>query len=90
MAHHLLSRVFFFLVKTRDSPPLRLPSSLLLRQLYALGALNDRGELTKLGRRMAEFPLDPMLSKAVIAADKYGCVDEVREVLFFLPKRQVL
>lgn len=46
-------------------------------QLYALGALNDRGELTKLGRRMAEFPLDPMLSKAVIAAEKYGCVDEV-------------
>jgi pre-mRNA-splicing factor ATP-dependent RNA helicase DHX16 len=24
-----------------------------LEQLYALGALNDRGELTKLGRRMA-------------------------------------
>lgn len=46
-------------------------------QLYALGALNDRGELTKLGRRMAEFPLDPMLSKTVIAADKYGCVEEV-------------
>ena len=30
-----------------------------LEQLYALGALNDRGELTKLGRRMAEFPMDP-------------------------------
>jgi pre-mRNA-splicing factor ATP-dependent RNA helicase DHX16 len=24
-----------------------------LEMLYALGALNDRGELTKLGRRMA-------------------------------------
>ena len=32
-----------------------------LEQLYALGALNDHGELTKLGRRMAEFPLEPML-----------------------------
>ena len=39
-----------------------------LEQLYALGALNDRGELTKLGRRMAEFPLDPMLAKMVIAS----------------------
>lgn len=48
-----------------------------LEQLYALGALNDRGELTKLGRRMAEFPLDPMLSKAVIASEKYKCVNEV-------------
>lgn len=37
-----------------------------LEQLYALGALNDEGDLTKLGRRMAEFPLDPMLSKSVI------------------------
>ena len=37
-----------------------------LEQLYALGALNDEGDLTKLGRQMAEFPLDPMLSKSVI------------------------
>jgi len=39
-----------------------------LEMLYALGALNDEGELTKLGRRMAEFPLDPMLSKMLIAS----------------------
>lgn len=30
-----------------------------------------RGELTKLGRRMAEFPLDPMMAKAILAAEKY-------------------
>ncbi len=48
-----------------------------LELLYALGALNDRGELTKLGRRMAEFPVDPMLSKAIISSEKYECTDEV-------------
>lgn len=48
-----------------------------LELLYALGALNDRGELTKLGRRMAEFPVDPMLSKAIIASEQYSCTDEV-------------
>lgn len=48
-----------------------------LELLYALGALNDRGELTKLGRRMAEFPVDPMLSKAIISSEKYRCTDEV-------------
>ena len=48
-----------------------------LELLYALGALNDRGELTKLGRRMAEFPVDPMLSKAIIASESYHCTDEV-------------
>ena len=50
------------------------PAEALLRaleQLYALGALNDKGELTKLGRRMAEFPLDPMLSKALLASEQY-------------------
>ena len=48
-----------------------------LELLYALGALNDRGELTKLGRRMAEFPVDPMLSKAIISSENYHCTDEV-------------
>lgn len=51
-----------------------------LELLYALGALNDRGELTKLGRRMAEFPVDPMLSKAIISSEKYSCTDEVRVI----------
>lgn len=66
-----------------------------LEQLYALGSLNDRGELTKIGRQMAEFPTDPMLAKSILAADKYGCVEEVLSIvsmlgeasaLFFRPK----
>ncbi|CAM0955681.1 unnamed protein product [Alopecurus aequalis] len=48
-----------------------------LEELFALGALNGRGELTKTGRRMAEFPLDPMLSKAIVASEKYKCSEEV-------------
>lgn len=48
-----------------------------LELLYALGALTHTGELTKLGRRMAEFPVDPMLSKVIIASEKYQCTDEV-------------
>jgi pre-mRNA-splicing factor ATP-dependent RNA helicase DHX38/PRP16 len=35
-------------------------------QLWVLGALDDKGELTPLGRKMVEFPLDPPLSKMVI------------------------
>ncbi|KAH7325752.1 P-loop containing nucleoside triphosphate hydrolase protein [Stachybotrys elegans] len=66
-----------------------------LNQLYALQGLNHKGELTKLGRRMAEFPTDPMLAKAVLAADQEGCVEEVLSIvamlgeasaLFFRPK----
>ncbi|KAG9131220.1 hypothetical protein Leryth_006078 [Lithospermum erythrorhizon] len=48
-----------------------------LEMLYALGALNSDGELTKIGRKMAEFPLDPMLSKMIVASDKYKCSDEI-------------
>lgn len=57
------------------------PTDTLMRSLellYALGALNDKGDLTKLGRRMAEFPVDPMLSKAILASEKYKCTEEVR------------
>ncbi|KAG8897071.1 Cyclin-dependent kinase catalytic subunit [Tulasnella sp. 403] len=55
-----------------------------LEMLYALGALNDRGELTKLGRRMAEFPVDPMLSKAIIQSGEFGCSEEVLSIISML------
>ncbi|KIY44788.1 pre-mRNA splicing factor, partial [Fistulina hepatica ATCC 64428] len=55
-----------------------------LELLYALGALNDRGDLTKLGRRMAEFPVDPMLSKAIISSEQYKCTDEVLTIISML------
>ncbi|CAD7699242.1 unnamed protein product [Ostreobium quekettii] len=63
------------------------PSETLIRaleQLYALGALNDRGELTKLGRRMAELPLDPMLSKTLIASEAGGVSEEIATVCAML------
>jgi len=58
--------------------------------LYALGALNNAGDLTKLGRQMAEFPTDPMLSKAILAADKQGCVDEVLSIIAMLGEASAL
>lgn len=55
-----------------------------LENLYALGALNDKGALTKLGRQMAEFPTDPMLARSILAADKHGCVEEVLSIIAML------
>lgn len=52
--------------------------------LYALGALNHKGELTRLGRRMAEFPVDPMLSKAIIGSEVYKCTHEVLIIISML------
>jgi ATP-dependent RNA helicase DHX8/PRP22 len=52
-----------------------------LERLYALGALDDEGLLTPLGRKMAEFPLDPSLSKTLLAAVDLGCGEEVLSVV---------
>ncbi|RWS27129.1 pre-mRNA-splicing factor ATP-dependent RNA helicase DHX16-like protein [Leptotrombidium deliense] len=72
---------------------------LALEQLYALGALNHLGELTRLGRRMAEFPVDPMMSKMLIASEQYGCSEEVLTIsamlsvnasVFYRPKDKAI
>ncbi|KAK1736344.1 pre-mRNA-splicing factor ATP-dependent RNA helicase PRP16 [Skeletonema marinoi] len=66
-----------------------------LYQLWMLGALDNTGDLTGLGRRMAEFPLDPSLSKMLLFAHEHGkCSSEVLIVVsmlsvpsvFFRPK----
>lgn len=65
----------------------RPPTEVLLfaiEQLTALGALDKSGELTHLGRRMAEFPLEPKMSKAIITAELYGCTEEVLTIMSML------
>ena len=52
-----------------DPPPTQ-TLVLALEQLYALGALNHKGELTSLGRKMAELPVHPMMGKMLLASDK--------------------
>ncbi|WOG85065.1 hypothetical protein DCAR_0104252 [Daucus carota subsp. sativus] len=66
-----------------DPPP---EASLLkaLELLFALSVLNKKGELTKVGRKMAEFPLDPMLSKMIVASEKYRCSDEMISIAAML------
>ncbi|XP_048777576.1 pre-mRNA-splicing factor ATP-dependent RNA helicase DHX16-like [Ostrea edulis] len=80
-------------------PPPHETLVLALEQLYALGALNHRGELTKLGRKMAEFPVDPMLSKSILASEQYKCSKEilticamlsVNNAVFYRPKDKVV
>ena len=70
-----------------------------LEQLYALNALNDTGELTKLGRQMAELPLDPMLAKTLISSVKYQCTNSIITIcsmlslsntIFYTPKSKRL
>jgi pre-mRNA-splicing factor ATP-dependent RNA helicase DHX16 len=60
------------------------PKEILIRgleQLYALGALNDEGELTKLGRDMSEFPIEPNLSKCIMMSVQYFCLDQILTIV---------
>ncbi len=48
-----------------------------LELLHSLGALDNEGGLTEaVGSAMAEFPLDPQLSKMLIVSPKYNCSSE--------------
>lgn len=55
-----------------------------LEQLYNLGALDEEGLLTRLGRKMAEFPLEPPISKMLIASVDLGCSEEVLTIVGML------
>jgi ATP-dependent RNA helicase DHX8/PRP22 len=44
-----------------------------MESLFQLGALDEEGLLTRVGRKMAEFPLDPMLAKMLIMSTQMGC-----------------
>jgi ATP-dependent RNA helicase DHX8/PRP22 len=52
-----------------------------LESLYALGALDDEGLLTRLGRKMADWPLDPPLAKMIISSVELGCSEEVLTIV---------
>ena len=48
--------------------------------LQELGALDAGRQLTEVGRRLAQLPVDPRLGRMVLEADRNGCLDEVMVV----------
>ncbi|KAJ4300080.1 DEAH-box ATP-dependent RNA helicase prp22 [Collariella sp. IMI 366227] len=71
-----------------DPPPVNTMLTA-LEELYALGALDDEGLLTRLGRKMADFPMEPSLSKVLIASVDKGCSDEMVTIVSMLNLLQV-
>nr|KYP47596.1 putative pre-mRNA-splicing factor ATP-dependent RNA helicase [Cajanus cajan] len=51
-----------------------------LEVLNYLGALDDEGNLTKLGEIMSEFPLDPQMSKMLVVSPEFNCSNEILSV----------
>eukprot|EP00172_Hildenbrandia_rubra_P002223 Plantae.Rhodophyta-Hildenbrandia_rubra.ctg29237.p1 GENE.Plantae.Rhodophyta-Hildenbrandia_rubra.ctg29237~~Plantae.Rhodophyta-Hildenbrandia_rubra.ctg29237.p1 ORF type:complete len:725 (+),score=102.98 Plantae.Rhodophyta-Hildenbrandia_rubra.ctg29237:133-2307(+) len=55
-----------------------------LELLNYLGALDDEGDLTRTGEMMAQFPLEPELSKLLITAPQFGCSNEILSLVALL------
>ncbi|CRG90899.1 hypothetical protein PISL3812_07945 [Talaromyces islandicus] len=66
-----------------DPPPINTTLTA-LEELYALGALDDEGLLTRLGRKMTSFPMEPSLAKVLLAAVELGCSDEMLSIVAML------
>jgi ATP-dependent helicase HrpA len=66
-----------------DPPPARLVAAG-YDTLVELGAMTRRRELTPLGRRMAELPVDPRLARMLLASIEERCVEEVLVIVAVL------
>jgi pre-mRNA-splicing factor ATP-dependent RNA helicase DHX38/PRP16 len=53
-------------------------------QLWILGALDNTGMLTALGRQMVEFPLDPAMAKMLIVSGELECSAEILTIVAML------
>ena len=66
-----------------DPPPVQTLISA-MEQLYALEALDEEGLLTPFGRKMAEFPMEPMLSKMLIKSVDMQCSEQMLTIVAML------
>lgn len=53
-------------------------------QLWVLGALDNVGDLTPVGRKMSEFPMEPSMAKMLIASVEYKCSSEMLTIVSML------
>lgn len=66
-----------------DPPPTDTMTSSLF-DLWALGALDNLGNLTALGKEMAKFPMEPSLAKLLIMSLEYQCTEEMLTIVSML------
>jgi len=71
-----------------DAPP---PEALAFADslLRKLSATDEKGELTKLGRRMLSFPLHPRLSRIVVEAERRGAGESGARIAALLAERDI-
>ncbi|KAG0052532.1 DEAH-box ATP-dependent RNA helicase prp22 [Gryganskiella cystojenkinii] len=71
-----------------DPPPVQTLLTA-LEQLFALSALDSEGLLTRLGRKMAVFPMEPPLAKMLILSADLNCSEEILTIVSMLSVQNV-
>ncbi|KFH66007.1 hypothetical protein MVEG_08108 [Podila verticillata NRRL 6337] len=67
-----------------------------LRELYLVGAIDNSGEMTDVGSSMIAYPVNPLLARSLVEAEKLGCLDNALTIVamlsieepFYLPRHQ--
>ena len=71
--------------RVEDFPFVQAPDGRLIndgyRLLIELGAVDDRRKLTRLGRQLVRFPVDPRFARMLLAAVDESCLSEVLTIV---------
>ncbi|KAF8945269.1 DEAH-box ATP-dependent RNA helicase prp22 [Haplosporangium gracile] len=67
-----------------------------LRELYLVGGIDRFGQMTEVGHGMVAYPVNPLLARALVEAEKIGCLDKVITIVamlsveepFYLPRKE--
>jgi len=60
-----------------------------IETLKILGALDEKERITKIGEIMADLPLEPHISRIIVEAKKYKCIENVCTIAAFFGLRPV-
>jgi len=72
------------------SPPPARHLAVALEILYALQAIDDSGRLTDpMGLKMAEFPVDPMVSKLLLMSGEFECSAEIATIVAMMQVQNI-
>ncbi|GJJ73070.1 hypothetical protein EMPS_05428 [Entomortierella parvispora] len=66
------------------------------RELYLIGGIDRFGQMTEVGHGMVAFPVNPLLARSLVEAEKLGCLEKAIIIVsmlsveepFYLPRRE--
>ena len=72
-------------------PPTKEQIDEAIKDLKILGALDENGKITEIGKEMIEYPLDPPLARMIVEAirNNYDCLYEICVITSFFGQRSV-